>query len=60
MVKKYSIKVYVIGVIVVMAIILCVTWFSGESELFTRFVNFFAAFLLGMLAMWIAVHVYRT
>jgi hypothetical protein len=56
--KKYKLRVYVIGVIVVMAVILCVTWFAGESALFVKFADFFAAFLLGMLAMWIAVHVY--
>ena len=58
--KKYNLKVYVIAVIVVMAVILAVTWFAGDSVLFTKLADFFAAFLLGMLAMWIAVHVYKT
>jgi hypothetical protein len=50
---------YVIAVTVVMAVILAIVWLWGSEEKFRTFAIFFAGFLLGMLAMFIAVHVYK-
>jgi hypothetical protein len=51
--------VYVIGVAVVWAVILGLTWFLGYTANFYRFSLIGAGFALGMLAMYIAVHFYR-
>jgi len=50
---------YIISVIIVWAIILTVVKFFGSSERFKTMCIFCAGFLIGMLAMWIAVHVYK-
>jgi formate hydrogenlyase subunit 3/multisubunit Na+/H+ antiporter MnhD subunit len=50
---------YVIAVIVVMAVILCAIWFMGDNARFRTFAIFFGGFLMGMLAMFIAVHLYK-
>ena len=51
---------YVIGVIVVWAVILGVMWFLGDIARFQTFVWVGLGFALGMLAMYIAVHVYES
>ena len=58
MLNKPPLTRYVIGVLVVWAIILCSTWFIGGGKNFRTFVLFCAGFLIGMLAMYIAVHLY--
>ncbi len=50
---------YIISVICVWAIILIIVRFYGSSERFKTMSIFCAGFLIGMLAMWIAVHVYK-
>lgn len=47
--KQYPLWVYVIGVLVVLTLI----------NLFAHLLLFSAGFLLGMLAMYIAVHLYK-
>jgi hypothetical protein len=49
---------YVIAVLIVWAIILCSTWFMGGGKNFRTLALFCAGFLIGMLAMYIAVHLY--
>ena len=57
--KKYPLSLYVFGVIVVLVIVNCLAWFLyGEKE-FRSIMTFSLGFLLGMLAMYIAVHLYR-
>jgi hypothetical protein len=57
--KKYPLWLYVIGVIVVLVVVNCISWFlGGEARLHTVEI-FSGGFLLGMLAMYIAVHLYR-
>ena len=56
---KLPLAVYVIGVIVAWAIVLCVAWFVGGQADVRTFGFVCAGFLLGMLAMYIAVHLYR-
>jgi hypothetical protein len=51
---------YVIGVIVVWAVILGVMWFLGDIARFQTFALVCLGFALGMLAMYIAVHVYKS
>jgi hypothetical protein len=58
MLTKPPLTRYVIGVLVVWAIILCFTWFIGGRNNFRTFALFCAGFLIGMLAMYIAVHLY--
>lgn len=50
---------YVLGVIVVLALVNCIAWFVGGQAKLTRFAIFSGGFLIGMLAMYIAVHLYR-
>jgi uncharacterized membrane protein len=49
---------FVIGVLVVLAIILCFRWFIGGRPFFSTVAIFCAGYLIGMLAMYIAVHLY--
>ena len=49
---------YVIGVIIVWAAILCAAWFLGGDSHFRGVLALCGVFLLGMLSMYIAQHVY--
>ena len=56
--KKSSLAVYVIGVVIAIVLVNFIVLFINESEV--RSVMIFSlGFLLGMLAMYIAVHLYR-
>jgi hypothetical protein len=57
--NKRPLHVYVIGVAVVWAIILGLSWFAAIPTRFDELVLVCAGFGLGMLAMYIAVHLYR-
>ncbi len=57
--KKYPLKVYVISVIIVLIILNILVWYLRGSAESMIVMVFSAGFLLGMLAMYIAVHVYR-
>lgn len=50
---------YIISVILVWVLILAIVRFWGSSTRFKTMSIFCAGFLIGMLAMWIAVHVYN-
>ena len=50
---------YVTAVAVVWAAILCITWFMDGGARFNTFALVCFGFALGMIAMYIAVHVYR-
>jgi hypothetical protein len=50
---------YVIAVIIVWAVILCTLWFMGDYARLRTFAIFCGGFLMGMLAMFIAVHLYK-
>ena len=49
---------YIIGVLVAWVIVLCLSWIFGGAERFRFVAAFCAGFLFGMLAMYIAVHLY--
>ena len=49
---------YVVAVIIVWAVILGVMWFFGNVVRFRTLALFCAGFFIGMLAMYIAQHVY--
>ena len=55
-----SLMRYVTAVFVVIAGVLCIAWFIGSEEQFKRMAVFFAGFLVGMLAMYIATRVYAS
>ncbi len=57
--KKYPLGLYVIGVIIVLVFINYIAWFVGGEARLKSVELFSIGFLLGMLAMYIAVHVYR-
>jgi hypothetical protein len=50
---------YVIAVAVVWAVLLCVFWFAKDGAHFKLVAAFCAGFFAGMLAMYIALHVYK-
>jgi hypothetical protein len=56
--QKRPLYVYVIGVVVVWMLILTLSWFGVIWEPFNKVVTVCAGFALGMLAMYIAVHLY--
>lgn len=58
--KRRPLGVYVIGVAVVWAVILGVMWFSGDRARFQTFALIYAGAAIGMLAMYIAMHVYKS
>jgi hypothetical protein len=58
--NRLPLIVYVIGVAVVWVVILGVMWFLGDIARFQTFVWVCLGFALGMLAMYIAVHVYTS
>ena len=57
--KRVPLIVYVIAVAVVWAVILGVMWFLGDFVRFQTFALVCLGFALGMIAMYIAVHVYK-
>ena len=57
--KRFPLIVYVIGVAVVWAVILGFMWSLGDVARFHTFGLVCIGFALGMLAMYIAVHVYK-
>ena len=56
--NKRPLYVYVIAVAVVWAFILGLAWFAVIPTAFTQLAVLCAGFALGMLAMYIAVHLY--
>jgi peptidoglycan/LPS O-acetylase OafA/YrhL len=58
--NRFPLIVYVIGVAVVWAVILGVMWFLGDIAHFQTFALVCLGFALGMLAMYIAMHVYKS
>jgi hypothetical protein len=57
--NRLPLIVYVIGVTTVWAIALGLAWFVGGPARFSTFAFVGLGFALGMLAMYIAVHVYK-
>ncbi|MGD0879539.1 MAG: hypothetical protein ABSA01_15515 [Anaerolineales bacterium] len=57
---RLPLSLYIIGVTVVWAVLLAVLWFSGNMARFQTYALVFSGFALGMLAMYIAVHVYKS
>jgi peptidoglycan/LPS O-acetylase OafA/YrhL len=58
--NRFPFIVYVIGVAVVWVAILGAMWFLGDIARFQAFALVCLGFALGMLAMYIAVHVYKS
>ena len=58
--KRFPLIVYVIGVAFVWAVLLDVMWFLGDIARFQTFALVCLGFALGMIAMYIAVHVYKS
>lgn len=57
--NKRPLYVYVIGVVVVWTVILGCSWYGVIWTPFNEVASVGAGFALGMLAMYIAVHIYR-
>ena len=58
--KRTPLVVYLMGVAVVWAVVLGLAWFIGGSERLNLVAMVFFGFAVGMLAMYIAVHVYKS
>ena len=58
--NRFPLIIYVIGVAVVWAVILGAMWFLGDIARFQTFALICLGFALGMIAMYIAVHVYKS
>ena len=59
-IKRFPLIVYVIVVAFVWAVLLAAMWFSGDIARFQTFALICLGFALGMIAMYIAVHVYKS
>jgi len=57
---RFLLIVYVIGVAIVWAVVLVLAWFIGGPARFNALALVCLGFALGMLAMYIAVHVYTS
>jgi len=57
--KKYPLGLYVVAVIIVLAIVNYLIWLERGAAGLRLMEIFSIGFLAGMLAMYIAVHVYR-
>lgn len=57
--EKYPLSLYVVGVIIVLVFVNCIAWFVGGEVKLKSFELLSGGFLLGMLAMYIAVHIYK-
>ncbi len=57
--KRYPLWLWVVGVIIALAVVNCISWSLGGTARLKTMEVFSGGFLLGMLAMYIAVHVYR-
>jgi hypothetical protein len=57
--KRFPLYLYVIGVIIVLLLINYIAWLVGGAAKLESFELLSGGFLLGMLAMYIAVHIYR-
>ena len=58
--KRVPLIVYLIGVAIVWVVVLGVMWFLGDIARFQTFALVCLGFALGMLAMYIAMHVYKS
>jgi hypothetical protein len=58
--NRVPLIIYVIGVVVVWAVILDAMWFMGDIARFQTVALVYLGFALGMLAMYIGVHVYKS
>ncbi len=51
-------RAYVIGVVIVWLIIICAAWFLGDGAHFKGVFSLGLMFMMGMISMYIAQHVY--
>ena len=58
--NRAPLYVFVIGDALVWAVILCAVGFSGNDELFHTLAHVCGGYAIGMLAMYIAMHVYKS
>ena len=58
--KRFPLIVYVTAVAVVWAVLLAVMWILGDVVRFQTFALVCLGFALGMLAMYIAMHLYKS
>ena len=56
--KRYPLSLYVTGVVIVLVIVNCIAWFAFGGTHAGSIGIFSLGFLMGMLAMYIAVHIY--
>ncbi len=57
--KRFPLYLYVIGVIIALVLVNYISWLVGGEAKLKSVELLSAGFLLGMLAMYIAVHIYR-
>ncbi len=57
--NRFPLSLYVAGVVIVLAIINVINWFANGGLRARSVAIFSGGFLLGMFAMYIAVHLYK-
>jgi len=59
MFPQRALTTYIAAVIIVMAAVIGIRWLAAGPEGTQKMAVFFAGFLFGMIAMYIAMHIYR-
>jgi hypothetical protein len=57
--KRQPLVSYIIAVITILVIVNCAAWFIGGEAKLRIMETFSSGFLMGMLAMYIAMHIYK-
>jgi hypothetical protein len=57
--KRWSLSVYVVAVIIALVFANVIAWFTGGPAKFRIMEIYSFGFLMGMVAMYIAVHLYK-
>ena len=55
--SQYSLTGYVIGVVIALAVVLCIAWFAGGAPRFKTVAAFAIGFLAWMLSMYIKLRI---
>jgi hypothetical protein len=59
LVNPVRISGYAVAVVIVLGLLIGIAWYISGPQSFQTYGSYAAGFLIGMLAMYIAVHVYR-
>ncbi len=59
MFHQRTLTAYIVAVVIVMAVVIVIRWLAAGDRGAEQTLIFFSGFLFGMIAMYIAMHIYR-